>query len=342
MILLCSLINLHAQSLPVACTESRVRYAATPDPVFTHSSFKWFIDAGAYSDTLVYAFGDSIDIRWGKKSGIFRVGVNEISENGCIGDTSWSYVQVQGSVLNIGKDQEHCFGDSVHFDAGQGYISYLWNDTLQSRTFNSVAIKTDTVWVVAVNKNHCRSSDTAIITVDPLPIVNITSNGKSFKDTLLCNGQPIELSAGFDGISYNWNTGEISESINASPIDQNSNDTSKRYLVTVTNEFGCSASDSIDILRCVVPSSSHIPSAFTPNGDGRNDVWEIPYLQYFSNATVEVYDRWGRLVFHSEKGYHNPWDGRSSGRFVPMDNYFYIIKIDTKSKPIIGSVTVIR
>jgi gliding motility-associated-like protein len=110
---------------------------------------------------------------------------------------------------------------------------------------------------------------------------------------------------------------------------------------------GCFGSDTIYIDRCI-EYSLVVPGAFTPNGDGFNDTWNI--LDNFGNelevnfpkATVEVFDRWGQLVFRSAPGYDKPWDGTFRGRPLPMDSYHFVIQLKDGSKDIVGNVTIIR
>jgi gliding motility-associated-like protein len=87
-----------------------------------------------------------------------------------------------------------------------------------------------------------------------------------------------------------------------------------------------------------------MPTAFTPNGDGKNDVWNIPELQIFPLAVVEIYDRWGSLVFRSESGYSKPWDGTWGGKEMPMDSYYYVITFNSPGglEPMSGTVTLIK
>jgi gliding motility-associated-like protein len=79
--------------------------------------------------------------------------------------------------------------------------------------------------------------------------------------------------------------------------------------------------------------------------DGKNDVWIIEKLSQYSQAEVEIYDRWGTLVWKSEPGYSNPWDGLNMrGRAVPMDSYHFVIKLNSgeKNDVVTGIITVIR
>jgi gliding motility-associated-like protein len=345
-ILLGFALKVHAQDLPVACTQSWQRYAPTPDSHFTNSHFNWVFKGGTLV-TKLYGAGDSIDVQWSDMPGKYRIGVQEISSSGCEGDTVWEFVDVKGSVLNIGdRLEEMCQGDSKTFDAGPGFVSYLWNgnDTLNKESFNYLAQKNDTIYVVAYNVNNCRNTDTVIMTVHPRPKAYITVNGDSLKTKyeMMCGNQTALLDAGNDGLFYKWNTGELSTSVVADALLPTSPDSIKLYKVEVTSQYGCTAVDSFTIRRCVPPAHNKMNNVFTPNGDNQNDTWKIDYLEFYPNATVDVYDRWGRLVFHSDKGYSKPWDGTSNGVACPMDTYFYIIKLDNNSKPFAGNVTIIR
>lgn len=82
-----------------------------------------------------------------------------------------------------------------------------------------------------------------------------------------------------------------------------------------------------------------IPNAFSPNGDGINDKWLISGLQGNVNNSVNVFNRWGQLVFTSI-GYNKPWDGSYKGKTLPVDTYYYIINVNNKSYN--GSVMLLR
>ncbi len=74
-----------------------------------------------------------------------------------------------------------------------------------------------------------------------------------------------------------------------------------------------------------------IPSAFTPNGDGINDLFEIEGLNSFANRSLSVFNRWGKPIYENNN-YTNDWDARtSSGNELPEDTYFYILKLDTET-----------
>jgi len=84
-----------------------------------------------------------------------------------------------------------------------------------------------------------------------------------------------------------------------------------------------------------------IPTAFTPNHDGFNDKWNIIGLEFYDNATIEIFSRWGDLVFRSE-GYDIEFNGTYRGKDLPMDSYHYIIDLNNGDEPLKGTITIIR
>jgi gliding motility-associated-like protein len=146
-------------------------------------------------------------------------------------------------------------------------------------------------------------------------------------DTLLPPGEILLLDAGVH-TAWEWSTGETSQTIEVSGPGT--------YTVIVTNEYGCTASDEIRVTMEV-----GIPNFFTPNGDGVNDTWEIPYLSNTPEARIYIYDRFGNLMttyLYGEGG----WDGLSNGQPVRADTYWYVIKMNKDTKPLKGSVTLKR
>jgi gliding motility-associated-like protein len=76
-----------------------------------------------------------------------------------------------------------------------------------------------------------------------------------------------------------------------------------------------------------------IPTAFTPDGDGANDWWEIPDIGFFPNHSVAVYNRWGSLIYKSGTGNYEsvPWDGTYKGNGLPVASYYFMVDLDVTS-----------
>lgn len=114
------------------------------------------------------------------------------------------------------------------------------------------------------------------------------------------------------------------------------------YFLTVSNGI-CSITDEVTVF---VENQLEIPNTFSPNGDGTNDKWEILGIDNFPDCNIQVFNRWGQLVFQTT-GYplEKRWDGSSlSGNELASASYYYVINLrDEKyDKPLKGTVTIIR
>jgi gliding motility-associated-like protein len=180
-------------------------------------------------------------------------------------------------------------------------------------------------------------SDTAMIalTVYPLPVLEMGT-----KSLTILEGGQIKLNPLFvygNDLIFLWTPASYLSSDTAySPVSKPADDI--RYTFTVTGEGGCSVSDTIFIK---VLKSPEIPNAFSPNGDGVNDTWNIKYLESYPGATVDVFNRYGQVVFRSF-GYNRPWDGTSNGQLLPIGTYYYIINPKNGKPMYTGSITIIR
>jgi gliding motility-associated-like protein len=166
-------------------------------------------------------------------------------------------------------------------------------------------------------ENYCRN-----ITVFESPEVSLGN------DTVIDPSTTITLDAGGDYAAYEWSNGETTRIIEV--------DRAGIYSVLVTNEFGCTAEDEIEIFFEI-----DIPNFFTPNGDGYNDVWDIPYLWNLPDARIQVFDRFGNLIVSYRAG-DGEWNGTRNGEPVNEDTYWYVIEINDETKPLKGSVTIKR
>lgn len=113
------------------------------------------------------------------------------------------------------------------------------------------------------------------------------------------------------------------------------------YGVWITDMNRCQQYQNIELKMGY--RSFLIPNAFSPNGDGINETWEIAALKGNPDCLVLVYNKFGKLIFQSERGYPVPWDGRGpDGNIVPIDSYMFLIYPDRITKPVSGTVTVLK
>jgi len=177
----------------------------------------------------------------------------------------------------------------------------------------------------------CVYLDTICVTVDPAPTANAGT------DVTIFNGSSTTLNA-TGGFTYSWSPGtDLSDSTISNPVASPTVTTT--YYVTVTSSNGCTAIDSVVVT--VLPNII-FPNGISPNGDGANDVWIIDFIEQFPNNVVEIYNRWGELLFHAD-GYLQNWDGTYNGEELPIGTYYYIIDLhEEEIEPFTGPITVLR
>lgn len=129
---------------------------------------------------------------------------------------------------------------------------------------------------------------------------------------------------------YNWN-GKAGTNIYIVDHPQT-------VTLTVIDKNGCQATQDIQVIdEC---PNIVIPNAFTPNGDGVNDKWDIVGLEYDPTALVKIFTRYGQQVYES-KGYNIPWDGTPKDKKLIPGVYYYIITTKNGSQTFSGVVTII-
>lgn len=322
----------YAQDLPTACGGSYVTYGVYGDN--GNSIFEWeIVEEGV--GRIHRNFNDSVVIEWFNTAATATLRVTETNLWGCEGEPYEQTLLVTIPDIDIGLDAEICEGESYEFFASASDIStYLWQDGSDGETF--IASTEGQYWVRVTDGDGCVASDTASLVVHELPEVDLGS------DTALCGEEELILDATIDnGIFYEWWTADAISPVTTSTFSVYPQTNNQEIWVNVTNEYNCVASDTITINFC---GDLEIPNAFTPNGDGDNDVWEIEQLFAFDRATLDIYNRWGDRVFHAD-GYSagDYWDGTDErGKKLPMDSYYYVIDLHNDEEPIVGTVTIIR
>lgn len=315
--------RLHGQYLNIVCTgDTGVVYRVQGNE---GSTFNWEVEGGSITSN----WGDSIAITWGYRPGEYEIRVQEFSKYGCPAIPVSARVLVSAPELDLGEDLEICQGDYLQISAEGDYYSYLWHNGV---TNPSILSGEEGYKRVSVTDQYgCVTTDSLYLTVNPLPEVDLGS------DTSLCGTEELLLYGGNDGVLFNWSTGETFRQITVYPGQQ-------AVWVEVIDENNCVSFDTIMIEACSPNERfKDMPTGITPNGDGKNDVWRIKELEPFPQAVVEIFDRWGNLVYRSEPGYSEPWDGTSNdGRELPMDSYYFVIDLGPGEEPVMGNVTIIR
>lgn len=249
-------------------------------------------------------------------------------------------------IARAGNDTLVCYNTTARLNGSIIGSSFTWspiNTLLNANTLTPRASPRSTTSYIlsAFDTLGCPKPgrDTVMVIINPEVIAF------AGRDTAVVIGQPLQFGA-TGGVSYLWSPPVALNNINiANPrAFYNGEVDSIRYTVTVKDSIGCS--DDATVLVKVFRTAPRIfvPTAFTPNGDGRNEVVApiavgITKIDYF-----RIYNRWGQLVFQTTingKG----WDGRIGGKEQGSSTYVWIVKgTDFTGKSIFakGNVTLIR
>ncbi|MBL7902720.1 MAG: gliding motility-associated C-terminal domain-containing protein [Bacteroidia bacterium] len=184
----------------------------------------------------------------------------------------------------------------------------------------------------------CFDRDTVFIDMHPLPPVSAgTSTTIPLDATVQIGGNP----TGPTAVSYTWSPAIYLNNANiANPVT--SNTFNVVFTVTVQDDNFCVSSDTV---RVTILPEIYFTNAFSPNGDQKNDIWVIDYIDQFPGSTVEIYNRWGEQLFITENYTATPFDGKFKGQNLPVGTYYYIISLKTPKngiKTFTGPLTIFR
>lgn len=234
-----------------------------------------------------------------------------------------------------------CEGDTLQL-MGSGGTAYQW---LPAAGLSSATIPSPQAFpsssgnysVIVFNSFNCTDTGFADITV----IKKARANAGPDVSTIA--GVPVRLPGvvGGDNITYTWTPATYLDSpfviqplVTAPAGEYN-------YRLIVSSNVGCGFAP--DDVKVIVYDKLYVPSAFTPNNDGKNDKWIIPAIAAYPNAEVILFNRHGEVIFR-EKGNYTGWDGIYKGTAQSSGTYVYIIKLNNgKAGDILkGTVTLIR
>jgi gliding motility-associated-like protein len=258
---------------------------------------------------------------------------------GCINTDSIVVTMLAPLAVNAGVDVKICRYDSTQIGAalvtGEKYV---WTP---STGLNDIHLpnpvcspSTTTTYTVSVtNILGCGPvTDEVTVTVHPLPIAEAGPNDS------ITLGSSTQLTA-TGGIEYLWSPPTGLSNIGIfNPI---ANPTvTALYIVKVTDVYGCVNTDSMTVY--VIAPNFWVPTAFTPNGDGQNDVFFV-HGEGISNFELGVYNRWGEIVF-TTKDLLTGWNGKRQlgGEDLPEGAYVYYVKGKLSNGTVINNTGIVN
>ena len=262
--------------------------------------------------------------------GNYISGLQVQSPTGCQ-STVFDTLHITGPFkMNLSKDTTICTGNMAILNAS-GAATYNWSpsESLNSGQGNQVdafPFVSSTYTVIGEDQNHC-FTDTGmiVVTVDTLPMISVPPS----LSTLPGSDIQIDTKSSADVVSWSWSPATYLNCNDcASPISTPEVPTS--YTVTVATANGCTSSATVTVGLICSDSKVHMPNAFTPNGDGKNDFFYpvgegIKLVKHF-----QIFSRWGQMLFSKSdfpaNEFRYGWNGTLNYAPLPMETYVYVME----------------
>ncbi|PLX12906.1 MAG: hypothetical protein C0594_01935 [Marinilabiliales bacterium] len=253
-------------------------------------------------------------------AGDYTISVTD--ETGCTTSTILSITEpVMPLVSQSTTTYDPCNGSeqeiSLSVFGGTPEYSYNWSngDTL---SILSIADSTITQYQVTVtDANLCATLNVfqVHISSDSMDVANaITDESCAGKQDGTIS---LEVLSGTAPYAYTWEDGSTDATLTGL--------SGGSYTVTITDANNCSYEQTY-IINGSADDCLIIYNIITPDGNGKNDLWEIGGISEFPNCKVEVFNQWGVSIY-SNDGYAEPWDGTMDGEVLPSATYYYVIDL---------------
>lgn len=241
---------------------------------------------------------------------------------------------ISDSLVAIGGCQAGSGQATVYASGGAGGFTYQWTpsgQTTQTATLLDSAMHTVTI----TDANGCTQVDSILVQTYSPPII------QTINDTTITYPNCIQLTAS-GGVSYSWTPADDLDCDDCpSPLACPTYQTT--YCVSGTNANGCAGSDCVTISVDINCGDVFVPSAFSPNNDGNNDL-ECVYSDCFEYFTFTIYNRWGEVVFESSNE-NICWDGTWKGKELNSAVFVYMLEgqlINGEAVSQKGNISLIR
>lgn len=276
--------------------------------------------------------------------------VSGIDNNGCKGTDTITVTVPASFTINLASNAAICAGDKVQLNVS-GAAGYKWinntvglSNTQINNPFASPSSSTQYT-VVGYDKYQCYSDTQNIhVIVNPLPTVDAGTD----RQVVVGSSNQLIVASSNDVIKWNWSPVDFLSCTNcASPVSKPYEPMD--YVVTVYNRNNCMAKDTVKISVVCAGGDVHIPNAFTPDNNGKNDKFFILGQGVRIIKSLKVFNRWGEVIFEKKNFYPNDqsagWNGKFKGLEAPAGAYVYFAEMECEAGSSFmrkGTVTLIR
>lgn len=253
--------------------------------------------------------------------------------NGCKGKASVNVEVAQPITMPAIAAADICKGSTVQLNAS-GAASYQWTGDLTELSNPQIANpvvkpeQTTSYTVVGFDRYKCYS-DTVIV---PVRVHNLpTVNAGDDREVVVGTSNPMQITNSADVVRWQWTPADYLSCTNcASPVSVPL--APVEYTVTVFTQYGCTVSDKVKLDVLCKDGNIYIPTAFTPNNDGKNDLFRIEGQGVTKIISLRIFNRWGEIIFEAKNfapgGREGSWDGRLKGLPAETGTYVYFVEME--------------
>ena len=222
----------------------------------------------------------------------------------CYDVVSFQLLLNENPVLQMQESYYICDEGTVTLYADNGYDSYLWST---GQTSPSITVTEPGVYAVTVSDGTCDT--TAEVTValsSPATIIEIDTEDWTYNDNVIIISATGDGNYEYSLDGFIYQNGNVFDNLEAG-----------LYTVYVRDINGCGVvEEQVALLN--------YPKFFTPNGDGVNETWRIPFSSFEPELYVLIYDRYGKLITGFD-AVSQGWDGTYNGRRLPSTDYWFVV-----------------
>jgi len=248
---------------------------------------------------------------------------------GCNTTESVVITVIPKPIVNAGNDVDICYQSTTQLNAQTNGTAFTWSNTSSlsdATVLNPIASPAATTsYILAATdiSSGCPKPSYDTVTVTVLPKVNAFAGN----DSSIIASLPFQLKA-TGGVNYQWSpaTGLNNPNIQGPIAMLDGNQEFVTYMVTVKDQAGCFDTASISLHVFKTGPEIFVPTGFTPNGDGRNDVFRPIYVGMKTIDYFSVYNRWGGLLYSHKLDDGQGWNGTIKGVKQNTGTFIWMVK----------------
>jgi gliding motility-associated-like protein len=259
-----------------------------------------------------------------------RYTVSAFSPYSCtpIKDSIIVVAESRAPALNLGADREICPGDAITLKASKGFVAYEWQDGSIDSLLTANAA--GTYWVRVKDSCDNMITDTIVVKYKEVPVAFLPA------DTAICSYGEVVLQPLKSYTDYVWSTGSTGSSILVTQPGT--------YWLQAKATSGCEGKDSVVVTSKKCNQGLYAPNTFSPNNDGKNDVFRPMLFGKIRKFKFMVYNRWGQLLFTSIDPLRG-WDGKYMNRSQANEVYVWVCEYQLEGDVVKverGTVAIVR